>query len=111
MCFERFKVNLLSPSNNTLDFPIFISKSLADRPFLPTDCRKKVERAQGTKRESALKNLHEGMAFHTIEVDTFNVSKVSSDEWPADLGASQRICNDICVSWNVRQLEVPIIVR
>ena len=51
------------------------------------------------------------MTVETIEVDTFHASEISSNEWLADSGASRHICNDIRMLWDVRQLEVPVIVR
>ena len=86
-------------------------KATADRPSLPAGRPKKVEYAKGTKREQALKNSQEAMTVETIEVDTFHASEISSNEWLADSGANRHICNDIQMLRNVRQLEVPIIVR
>ena len=71
-----------------------MQKALTNQPSLLAGRPKKVEDAEGTKCESALKNSHEGMAVETIEVDSFNVSEASSDEWPADSGGSRHICNN-----------------
>ena len=90
--------------------PDTAQKAIADRPSLPA-CRPKKVEWKGTKRESALKYANEGMAVETIEVETLNASEVSSDEWLADSGASRHICNDIRMLWDVRQLEIPVIVR
>ena len=47
------------------------------------------------------------MAAEIIEVD---VSEISSDKWLADLGTNWHICYDKRTSWNVRKLDVPVIL-
>ena len=72
---------------------------------------KKVEFSKGTKKASALKKTNEGMAAEIIEIDTCDVSKISSDERLADSGTSRHICNDIRMLWNAVKLDVPVTVR
>ena len=46
-----------------------------------------------------------------IIVDTCDVSEIPNDEWLADSGACRHICNDIRMLWNVRKLDLPVIVK
>lgn len=86
-------------------------KALSDRPTLSPGKPKKVKFAKGTKKALPTKTRNKEMAAEIVGVDTCDVSKISSNEWPAYSDASRPICNEICMLHYVMNLDVSIIVR
>ena len=82
-------------------------KTVAEQQSTSTDgAPKKVTFPKGTKKESATV-----MTAEIIDVDTSEASEVVSAEWLADSGASWHICHDKRILWDLRELEIPVIVR
>ena len=51
------------------------------------------------------------MTAEIINVDTTEVLEIVSTEWLAYNGASRHICHDMRMLWNLRELELPVIVK
>ena len=85
-----------------------VQKALTDKP---RGLAKKVTFDRGTKRESAMKSASETFTAEVVTPEECLRTEINSTEWLADSGSTRHICNDLCMFWDVRDLETPVIVR